>query len=178
MELGVSKKTVQNWEKGVSSPSFFQSLEWFRILRINPVPYYLTYIFPSEFRNLKHSDSDEKIESAFETLAAQLPVSSKRALLYLFFGEHGASPHAMLHLFLAYLHTPIKSRIPQAILVKNIYELERDVGNIICADNILPDIEVLDLAIETAKASAMQHASGYCFLECDPLEYANDSSNI
>ena len=37
--LGVSKKTIQNWENGTSSPTFFQSSEWFRILGLNPMPY-------------------------------------------------------------------------------------------------------------------------------------------
>ncbi len=178
MELGVSKKTVQNWEKGVSSPSFFQSLEWFRVLSVNPFPHYLSYVFTNKFKNLNPSDSDEKINEAFLTMVEQLPITSKRALLYLFYGEHGSSPRAMLHLLLAYLHTPIKSRIAQAVLIKNVYEIEKDLGNIICPDNILPDTEVLELAIQSAKASAMQHATSYCPFECALPPCAKDSENV
>ena len=35
-ELGISRKTVQNWESGISSPDFFDAIEWFRILNMNP----------------------------------------------------------------------------------------------------------------------------------------------
>ena len=31
--LGVSKKTIQNWEKGASAPDLFEGSEWFRVRR-------------------------------------------------------------------------------------------------------------------------------------------------
>ena len=43
--LGVSKKTIQNWENGVTAPDFFMGSEWFRVLGINPLPYYLSFLF-------------------------------------------------------------------------------------------------------------------------------------
>ena len=50
--LGVSKKTVQNWEKGISAPDLFQGSEWFRILGLNPLPYYLAFLFPELFGDI------------------------------------------------------------------------------------------------------------------------------
>ena len=29
LEMGVSKKTVANWEKGISTPDIFDSFRWF-----------------------------------------------------------------------------------------------------------------------------------------------------
>ena len=40
VELGVSRKTIQNWESGATSPSLYQGTEWFRALGLNPLPYY------------------------------------------------------------------------------------------------------------------------------------------
>lgn len=34
--LGISKKTVQNWESGITSPDLFMGSEWFHVLGINP----------------------------------------------------------------------------------------------------------------------------------------------
>lgn len=163
-ELKVAKKTVQNWEKGISSPTFFQSLEWFRVLNINPFPLYLSYVFPDKMK-VTGADSDEKINEAFDSLIANLPMSAKRSLLYLFYGDHGSSPNAMLQLMLAYLHTPIKARITQAVNTAYIYELEKELGNDICKGNIQPDMILLNKAITRAKTSILHNESGYSYIE-------------
>lgn len=166
-ELGVAKKTIQNWEKGVSAPSFLQSIEWFRVLNINPFPYYLAYVYPDELLGLKGTDSDQRIDEAFDSLVKTLPMSAKRSLLYFFYGEHGSSPNAMLQLILAYLHTPIKARITQAVNTAYIYELEKELGNDICKGNIQPDMELLNGAILRAKTSIMHHETGYGCVDKD-----------
>ena len=160
-ELCVSKKTIQNWEKGISSPSFFQSLEWFRILNINPFPHYLTYVFPDVIYGLKNTSENERIEEAFEVLMQNLSINSKRALIYLFFGEHGSSATAILQLVLAHLHLPIKDRIAPAQIVFDMYEMEKELGNLICPENIQPDLDVLNDAIYMGKASAKKNEKGY-----------------
>lgn len=172
-ELGVSKKTVQNWEKGLSSPSFFQSLEWFRVLHINPFPHYLGIISPDTIEGLKPSDSNERIENAFRTLCDNLPISDKRALLYLFYGNHGSSPHSVLQLMLAHLHSPIEFRIMTAYMVANEYELNSKLGTLICADNIQPDMDNLWKAIHSATDSAVNNDFGYTNLKKE-FEEEND----
>ena len=167
MELGVSKRTVQNWEKGISSPTFFQSLEWFRILNTNPFPYYLALTYPDELMGLKGSDSDEKINEAFDALAETLPISAKRALLYIFYGEHGSSPNAILQMVLAHLHTPLQARITQATVTAHMYEMEEELGNLICKDNILPNMDTLNEAILKARIAALHHEYGYNELRND-----------
>lgn len=161
MELGVSKKTIQNWENGTSSPSFFQSLEWFRALNMNPFPHYLELVYPEELNGLKGTDSDEKINEAFDALAETLPISAKRALLYLFYGEHGSSPNAIIQLMLAHLHTPLQSRIAEATLTAQMYEMASELDNLVCKDNIMPDMDVLNDAILHAKISAIHQECGY-----------------
>ena len=78
--LGVSRKTIQNWEKGISSPTLFESMEWFRILGLNPMPYYMAYLFPEDVGDIKGSDGDDRIENALSVLVDQLPVFAKRQL--------------------------------------------------------------------------------------------------
>ena len=62
--LGVSKKTIQNWEKGVSAPDLYEGSEWFRVLGSNPMPYYLAFLYPWLFDGIKPEDGDEEIEQA------------------------------------------------------------------------------------------------------------------
>lgn len=160
-ELCVSKKTIQNWEKGVSSPSFFQSLEWFRVLNVNPFPHYLMIVFPDAFFGLDSNSADNKIEDAFEALMDNISINTKRALLYLFYGEHGSSSNAVLQMMLAHLHTPMKDRIAPASIIATMYEMEKELGNLICPENIQPDLDVLNEAIYQGKASAIKNENAY-----------------
>ena len=129
IELGIAKKTVQNWEKGISSPSFFQSLEWFRVLNTNPFPYYMSMMYPKEFNHIKSANTDEEIDEAFDTLIKQISTNDKRALLYIYYGAHGGDPHTIINLMLAHLHTPLQARITQAMLISYIYEMQEEIDS-------------------------------------------------
>lgn len=62
--LGVSKKTVQNWEAGTSSPSQATGFEWFKVLDIQPLPYYLCILYPDKFEDLSSHCSDKEVDEA------------------------------------------------------------------------------------------------------------------
>lgn len=161
MELGVAKKTVQNWEKGISSPSFFQSLEWFRALGINPMPYYVSLIYPSASVDVDSDTDDEEIDKAFNEMMKNIPRSGKRALLFLFYGKHGSSPNAIMNMMLAHLHTPMQSRTLHARLISETYEMDEKLGNIVCPDNIRPNITALNKAIDSAKNATINKQNSY-----------------
>lgn len=155
LELGVAKKTIQNWEKGLSSPSFFQSLEWFRVLNTNPFPYYLDVIYPDKVEGVKPSDDDETINEAFNNLIQNISINDKRALLYLYYGKHGSSPHSVIQLVLAHLHLPLTLRINDACNVDTNYKMAKELDMLVCPDNIQPDLSdfkrSIVLAIEASK---------------------------
>jgi len=165
IELGVAKKTVQNWEKGISSPSFFQSLEWFRILNTNPFPYYMSIMYPKQSKQIKAANTDEEINEAFDTLMKQISINDKRALLYIFYGTHGGDPHTIINLMLAHLHTPLQARITQAMLISYIYEMQEEIDNLICKDDIMPNMEELKSSMMRARVAALQKQYGYSALD-------------
>ena len=165
MELGVAKKTVQNWEKGISSPSFFQSLEWFRVLGLNPMPYYINCIYPSNITDVNSHSSDEEINQAFNELMKDIPISGKRALLFLFYGKHGSSPNAVIQLLLAHLHTGMKARALHANLISQTYMIEKETNTLSCPENIQPNIEALDKAIESARQAFINNKTSYSNIE-------------
>jgi len=163
-ELGVSKKTVQNWEKGISSPSFFQGSEWFHALGLNPMPYYLAFVYP-DMNGMQGSSTDDKIVEALNSIIKQMSITDKRALLYLLFGNHGSSSKMVLQMLLAHLHTPMKDRVAHASVIAQNYEMEEKLGNIVCQGNIMPDMEALNKAIAEGKRSVMENKYGYSGVE-------------
>lgn len=161
LELGVTKKTVQNWEKGLSSPSFFQSLEWFRVLNINPFPFYMDVLYPDKVAGVKSSDSDEKIDEAFNALIQNISINDKRALLYLYYGDHGSSPHSVIQLMLAHLHLPLTLRINDACNVDTNYKMAKELNTLVCPDNIKPDLSDFKSSIIKALEASKNNKNSY-----------------
>ena len=161
LEMGVSKKTVANWEKGISTPDIFDSFRWFEALHLNPMPYYLDFLLGPTILSAKGSNDEENVDRALNDIIANLPINSKRALLFLLHGNHGSSPNAVIQMMLAHLHTPIKDRVIQSEIIAREYEMEKRLGNLICTDCILPDMEVLNLAIDEGRNSAEKGEYGY-----------------
>ena len=159
-ELGISRKTVQNWEGGISFPDFFDTMEWFRVLNINPFPYFVRYMHP-ETKDVKPTSDNEKIEAVFNSIMSNLNIREKRALLYLFYGDHGSSPYSVLQMMLAHLHVPIVARISNAVLIKATYETNKQLGTLICKENIQPDLDNFTNAINEASLAAVKHCEGY-----------------
>lgn len=159
--LGVSKKTVQHWENGVTSPDLFTGSEWFRVLGINPLPYYLNFLFPNLFNGAAPGDSDEIVDEALSVLINNLTPMEKRELLYLMAGHHGSPWYSLLQMFTAHCHTSMKSRVNVARTILDTYEMESAAGTLVCADSVKPDLQMLRNAIEEGKKSAISGSSGY-----------------
>lgn len=159
--LGVSKKTVQNWEKGISAPDLFQGSEWFRILGLNPLPYYLAFLYPELFGDISPDKSDEELNLALHHLIDQATPIEKRQLLFLMAGKHGSSWYALLQMFTAHCHTSMQCRVGTARIVLDNYEMQQETGELVCTDNVLPDLDVLRNAIESGKSAAQQKRPGY-----------------
>ena len=159
--LGVSKKTIQNWENGVTAPDLFMGSEWFRVLGINPLPYYLSFLFPNLFADISPNDSDDSIEQALILLIRNSTAIEKRELLYLMAGRHGSPWYSLLQMFTAHCHTSMKSRVNVARIVLDNYEMESVTGQLVCETNVKPDIPMLKNAVEEGKRAVMAGKSGY-----------------
>lgn len=162
LELNVSKRTIQNWEKGISYPSLYHSLEWFRALSINPIPLYMSLISSKSYSQEVNKDmSDEEVDAALKEVISLISPQSKRALLYLFLGKHGSSAYSVLQLMLAHLHLPLKDRLINARSVLFKYEMAKSTDEIICKSNIKPDTTNLETAIDKAHISLNNRDFGY-----------------
>lgn len=159
--LGVSKKTIQNWEKGIASPNLYQSLEWFQLLGLNPLHYYLEFLYPWIFKADGDEEKDKTLEKALITMIENLSTLEKEQLLYIMSGNHGSSWHALLQLFTAHCHTSMQSRVATARLVADNYEIENKNNKLVCPDDVQPDIRVLKQAVSKGKTAALKNDNGY-----------------
>ena len=159
--LSVSTKTVQNWEKGITAPDLYMSSEWFDLLGINPLPYYLSFMYPELFENIAPEDSDEKLETALMSLIKKSTMTEKRQLLFLMAGSHGSSWYSLLQMFTAHCHTDLRSRVMAAQLILENYEMDKSTNRLVCPKNIQPDIDILREAVENGKKAVYNNKKGY-----------------
>ena len=143
LSLGVSKKTIQNWEKGTSSPDLFQGCEWFRVLGLNPMPYYLAFLYPDTFGTPQAFDNEDAVEKALILLIRQSSAEEKKELLFLMSGHHGSSWHSLLQMFTAHCHTSMRSRVTASRVILENYEMEEKTGTLVCPQDSPPDPNTL-----------------------------------
>lgn len=159
--IGVSKTTIQAWENGTSSPSQRKGFEYFQQLGIQPLPYYLQIFYHTEFKNLKISSSDKEMDEALIAVIRDLPIETKKKILYVIYGDHGSSPAAVLDLIVAHLHTPLIARVGVAEMVRTNFELAQKLGRLVSPKNIMPDMDLLDISIKRAKAAVENRHKHY-----------------
>lgn len=174
LSMGVSKKTIQNWEKGLSSPTLFQATEWFKVLGLNPIKYYLEFLYPNFFEKTSLED-ESKLDEKLGNLIKASSAAEKRELIYLMSGTHGSSWPALLQLFSAYCHMSLQSRVIIARIVLESYEMEEKNGRLVNSDKIKPDLELLKSAIAICKAATQNGYYGYSTVFFN--EFKDDDNN-
>lgn len=146
--LGVSKKTVQNWEAGYASPSQIMGFKWFEALDVPALPYYLALLH-DEFDGVTHNSSDEDVRKALIKLIENMDSDTVRKVLFLLYGDHGSPIQAIVDLTVAYVHTPLPARIGVADLVVTNYEIASAYKA--TQNHITPNVNYLRKSIEDGK---------------------------
>lgn len=159
-ELGIAKKTVQNWERGVSAPSLPQAIAWFKVMGVAALPYFLQYMYP-EMEGTNAKDSDEKIKTHLIKLIESLPTDGVRQLMYLFYGNHGSSPRAVMNMVTAHLQTPLRQRYSHAAQILSDYKIAKHLNQIVQPENIQPNIEILEHAVDESRNAILEKKDIY-----------------
>lgn len=159
-ELGVSRTTIQNWESGISAPNAFQLTEWFRALNLNPTPYLFDYL-NGEIRQDKSLSDEEKLEKSFERIIGELTIQQKRCIAYILTGTYKGDPYAMLQLFVAHAHLPMNFRFSIANQICEAYKMCEQAGMLIDTEYVMPDLSVLEKAIDAGRNAAIKGEHGY-----------------
>lgn len=158
--LGVSKSTVQNWENGTSCPNQMKGFEWFQVLGLQPISYYLQMMYPS-IEGISNKSDDKLIEESLITCIKACTPEQKRKLFYLFFGGHGSSPSGIIELMTAHLHTSLRDRINVALCVAENYEMAQAQGNLVGDDHIKPDMDILRKSLKNGRIAVIQNKNSY-----------------
>lgn len=145
--LGVSKRTVQNWEEGYSSPSQLKGFEWFQILGLQPIPYYLELMYPMDFDTASKEHTDEEIEEALIKYIKVMRPSDKRKLLFIIYGNHGSEFNELIEMLCAHFHTPPENRITVAQNICTNFQVAEATDRLIAKNHIMPNIDTLKRAI-------------------------------
>ena len=159
--LGVSKKTIQNWENGIGSPSQMMWFQWFDALGLPPLPYYLELLYPSDFLKLSTNSSDQEIEKAICDILLSLPSKYKRELLYILSGIHGSDICAELDMVTAHLHAPLRERVNVALSIATNYKIAQVHKQDILPDHVQPNINFLEESIFNALDAVYEHKATY-----------------
>lgn len=167
LSLGVSKKTILNWERGLSAPNLFQCAEWFRVLGLNPTPYHLEYLYPETFGDATTANDDEKVEETLISIIKNATSKEKKQLLYLMSGGHGSSWYALLQLLTAHCHTSLQSRLNAARIIIDNYEIESKTKKLVDSEGVNPDLDLIKSAMTQCKKAAQRGQKGYNTIMCD-----------
>lgn len=160
LELGIAKRTVQNWERGISAPTLPQAIQWFRVMKVAAMPYFLQFMFP-EIEGINPKNDDETIKTNLIKLIETLPPEGVRQLMYLFYGNHGSSPRAVMNMVTAHLQTPLKDRYTHACMILSDYQLHNDKVETTNPEHIQPDVKTLETAISKSRKSILQNKDNY-----------------
>ena len=154
-KLGVSKKTVQNWEAGLSCPSQAMGFKWFSELGIQPLPYYLSVMYPG-FGDVPSEPSESDVDEYLMKLIRDVPSRTKRELLYLLSGYHGSSVVGIMEMMTAHLQTPLRDRVNIATSVAINYDFALKCNKVRCPSHIQPDMDILEMMIDKGKTAVME----------------------
>lgn len=159
-KVGLSRRTVQSYESMESYPRFSKLIRWFYVCHQNPVSALLSIVSPS-----MDVSSDvgliQRIETALNDRVKSLTDSEKRGILFILSGKHGSSVYAFIQLCVAYLHCPMHDRQLITSLVINAYQNAEEKGNLVCPDEIRPDLTNLSSAYEAGRKAYINDQDSY-----------------
>ena len=149
-EMGVSKKTIQNWEKGISSPNMFQGIEWFQILGLNINRYMMDYLYPEAMDESQES-FEKNVTDALVSTINGMSCDHKKKLLYLMNGNHGSHWSVIFDVMTAYSQIPLNQKVLTAGLITDQFEMARANDQLLIEDHVEPDLNLIKRAINSAK---------------------------
>lgn len=159
-EMDLSRRTIQNWEGGISAPTISQCLEWYEILDLSPLPYLFSYVHPI-IETLKPKDDSDEIKAGLYELIETLPEEGLRQLFYILKGDHGSSPRGILNMVTAYLQTDMFSRVSICNLILTNYLLSAKKKTLTGSEDIQPNTDFIKFCIGKAEGAVEKNNDSY-----------------
>lgn len=156
-----NERTVQNWEKGVSSPDSDEIMDWCSACGVSPITVFMEVIHPDLYKEADNKKSDAAVDQELQMLVQALPPLTKRLLLFVLKGRHGSSPPAVISEIAANLHCPLNNRASVCGTIIDQYTYAQIAGLDPCPDAPHPPIEDLKINYKAGRTAAENGAFGY-----------------
>ena len=112
--IGMTERTVQNWEKGQSSPDSDEIMDWFTACGNSPLAAMQEMLHPELYRKQATNMTNEELDAAIAGFLDTSPRIVKEMILFIVLGKHGSYPPAAIAEICANLHTPRKQETTNA----------------------------------------------------------------
>lgn len=156
-----NERTVQNWEKGVSSPDSDEIMDWCSACGVSPITVFMEVLHPDLYKEADNKKSEETVDQELHMLVQALPLLTKRLLLFVLKGRHGSSPPAVISEIAANLHCPLNNRASVCGTIIDQYTYAQIAGLDPCPDAPHPPIDDLKINYKAGRTAAENGALGY-----------------
>lgn len=156
----VARGTVAHWESGVSNPDLFQIEDWEDYLGEDPIYRLSRYRNPDMYERKDLSVQEIK-DDLIRIIRDQAPDIVIRQLHFLASGKHGSNRDAFVQEMNAVLQLPLYMRHSLAVMASSMYKLAKANGILNCPEEVQPDIDFLDAAINAGFTAAESGNTAY-----------------
>lgn len=139
--LNRGERTVQSWEKGISSPDSDEVFDWCSACGVSPISVFMEMIHPELYAVPDDGKTDEELDAELCRFVVNLPPLTKRLLLFILKGSHGSSPPAVISEVAANLHCPLNNRVSICGAVIDHYRFAQSMGLDPCPLEPQPPLE-------------------------------------
>lgn len=157
--LGLTRKTIQNWENAKSMPDVAQLYGWFNAIQVPPHPYVLKLLYPDV--DSSNFDNESEMDTALLKLAQDLPCHAKKKLLFILEGSHGSSPVSVIDMMVANLQTPLRDRLGVCQTIISNYEIAEELDVLTDKCNARPSVSNLKNALQSAIVAVKKRQNSY-----------------
>ena len=162
--LGMSVKTISNWEKGYGAPDAVTQMQWFDVCGLNELPYLLAKNYPETYANLSVNSDFKEIRAGVIKYIQEISDEQEiRQLAFCIMGNTGSSWKQQLNMLTAHNHCTMRSRVAVAQTVYDNYSIEEIKGELVCTESIKPDMDALKAATNQGRDAIYNGHDGYAF---------------
>lgn len=160
--MGVSSRTIINWEEGYTMPGIDVFTMWMETLGIDMTKYIRANSRPPHTTDENSLTMDAGLVTLdLHRAIDDMDVDTKRKMHFLIYGNHGGSFDAYMDKSVADVQCPMHDRHNTSLLAISNYEYARAIGYLKCPDEVQPDLDRLTLASKMGRDAALTGNDSY-----------------
>ena len=159
--IEMNERTVQNWEKGDTSPDGDEIMDWFTACGASPLAAMQEMLHPELYRKQATNMTDEELDAAIAGFLANSPRIVKEMILFIVLGKHGSYPPAVIAEICANLHTPLQNKVSVCGQVLDNYNCAVATHTDPVPDDVHPPLDLLETAYKAGKEASRRGETAY-----------------